>query len=234
MEPRAQSHRGLAAHEVAAAKRRAPGVGVQTRLSVQLRFPRPGRPHGPPLALSEIRPVVVAHADDIDLRIRTPVLPDLESGADPLARVDAWKGLATQAFETGSEPRIERRRNPLAERAPDTRAAYGAHVGKHESKPEAKQRIVDAEAHLLRIPAPALQRIPPPQVAEIHELLEVVVQVSSRQFGGGRDSRHVAMAGRDGEENGMGRARFRATPREGETWARETAVQTRRGDAGGC
>ena len=61
--------------------------------------------------------------------------------------------------------------------------------------------VVDAESHLLRVVSAALERIPPPQAAEVHGLLEVVVKTPGRKLRGGRDGGNAAMPRSDREED---------------------------------
>ena len=145
--------------------------------------------------------MVVAHADHVDLRRGAPVFAYLEAGGDSLLRVDERQRLTTQPFETVPEPGVERRRDACGKSARRAAAADHAHVREHESEPEPQQGIVQLEAHLPRVGTPALQRIPPSQVAQVHELLEIVVQAALRQPGGGGNCGRGAVTGRQGMQN---------------------------------
>jgi hypothetical protein len=99
MPPHPRPLRRRLPHEDPPSDRGSAGVREVADLLLQLPLDRLGGADGAPFALSEVGPVVVAQADDIDLGGLGPILADLEGGGDPLLAVEPGEGLAAEALE---------------------------------------------------------------------------------------------------------------------------------------
>jgi hypothetical protein len=123
---------------------------------------------------------VVADADDVDLHRRVPVLADLDPRRDALAREQRGQRGSTQALEALPRPRVELGRDEGGVGLRRAALRDEALVWEHEAEPEPEERVVEREAHLRPPRRRAGERVAARHVAQLDELLEVVVEAPLR------------------------------------------------------
>src|SRR3954462_1709524 len=122
-------------------ERGSPGVREVADLLLELFLDRLGGADGAPFALSEVGPVVVAQADDVDLGGLGPVLSHLEGGGDPFLTVEPGEGFAAEALEAAAVVGVQVRADEVAQGAVGSHVADIAGAREDEAEPEAETRV---------------------------------------------------------------------------------------------
>ena len=126
----------------------------------------------------------MAQTDDIDLGFFVPVFADLGCGGDAFARVERGQGFAAQTLEGVAEEGVEFGADDFLDGAFRAELRDLAEVRKHESKPEAQQRVFERITHLSRGGRRAGERITALHVAQRHQRGEVEVERTIADAGG--------------------------------------------------
>src|SRR5947199_3328236 len=117
------------------------GVGEVSDLLLQLSLDRLGGADGAPFALSEVGPVVLAQADDVDLGGLRPVLSHLEGGGDPFLTVEPGEGFAAEALEAVAVVGVQVRTDEVAQGPLCSHVADVAGAREDEAEPEAEEGV---------------------------------------------------------------------------------------------
>lgn len=183
--------------------RRPPPVGILPNLPLELLLDRLGGADGAPFALSEVGPAVFPEADNVDLGGFGPVGSGLEGGGHAFLFIEPGEGFAAEALEALAEVGVQVGADEVAVGAGGTHVADGAGVREDEAEPETQERVREVVADGAGGRGLARQGVAPFDVAELHELLEVVGEVPRVRAGLPGDLLERSVAGGERGQDGV-------------------------------